>query len=421
MTLDLRSLGTGIIGGPQGPKALLDAVRLAVIDDNLESLQRLSNDFLSINDNVAKCVDDNGNTIAHLALGRNTVTLEFVINRLQADVNAANDQGRTPLHEAVTHNYVECCEVLLASGADDAIQSCTLSTPFHTAAACGSVECMELLLTHSDDPVAKVNELDRNKSSALHKCAFDGDVRVSRWLVEHGANVNARDNQDVTPLLVAVRMGQRDVTEYLLEQHADCNRDDMRGDTAVHFCAVRCDTTILKMLLAAGANPRVHNADLNTPLHAAALNQRPDSKEWEEVISILLLAGADPEQENASRKTPADYVGRGLKKLFCKEEVLRRRELESIAQREAEDDLDRAIALRSTWRATVREDIGRRKALEDAEDERMAKEAESRVNAENDARILFEEAMESLRYQEEEIAKKKVAVEKAAIKAGGGN
>lgn len=415
----LKDLGVGVIGGPQGPKALLDAVRQAVQEGSLDTLQRLSREFLVINDNVAKCVDDNGNTIAHLALGRNTTTLEYVINELQADVNAPNSQGRTPLHEAVTKNYVECCEVLLASGADDSIQSCTLSTPFHTAAACGSVECMELLLNHSTDPATKVNELDKNRSSALHKCAFDGDVRVSRWLVEHGAAVDARDSQDLTPLLVAVKMGQKDVTEYLLQQKADCNRRDVKGNSPVHFCAVRCDTTILRMLLDAGASPCLQNDDLNNPLHVAALHQRPDSKEWEELISMLLLAGTDPRQENASRKIPADFVGRSLKKLFSKEEVLRRRELESKAQREAEEDLEKAMALRCTWRVLVKQNLGQRKALEDAEDERMAKELESYQHAEEDARIVFEEAVETLRFQDEEIKKKRAAVEKASAKAGG--
>lgn len=410
--------GLGVIGGPQGPKALLDTVRAAVVSGSLDTLERLSKDFLVIEENVAKCVDENGNSIAHLALGKSPETLEFVVRVLNADVNAVNALGRTPLHEAVTNNYVECCKVLLENGADDSIQSSTLSTPFHTAAACGSVECMEVLLQHSDNPTEKVNELDKNRSSALHKCAFDGDVRVSRWLIEHGASVEVEDNMRVTPLLVAVRMGQREVTEYLLQQKADSNTQDAQGNSCVHFCAIRCDTTILNMLLRAAANPQARNADLNTPLHMAALHQRPDHREWEELIAILLLAGCDPQQENASKKRPVDLVGRSLKKLFSKDEVLRRREVEAQVQREIDEDWEKAVALRTTWRAKIRENVAQRRDLEREEDERMAKEMEDRLRAEDDVRTMLEEVAETIRYQEEEIKRRKAAIEKAAAKSG---
>eukprot|EP00796_Vickermania_ingenoplastis_P005410 gene5410-3897_t len=404
----------GVIGGPQGPKSLLDAVRSAVRSGYLDTLNRMSKDFLAIDENVVKCIDENGNSIVHLALDKSTDTLQYVIEELHADVNAVNFQGRTPLHEAVTKNYVECCELLLQNGANDSIQSATLSTPFHTAAACGSVECMEVLLKHSDNPQQKVNELDKNRSSALHKCAFDGDVRVSRWLVEHGAVVDARDNMDITPLLVAVKMGQKDVTKYLLEQKADCNKADFQGNCCVHFCAIRCDTTILKMLLDAGANPQVQNGDLNNPLHVAALHQRPDSKEWEDLVATLLFAGCDPNQENVSRKKATDYVGRGLKKIFSLEEVKRLREKEFQLQKEMEEDFERLVQQRSTWRKQVEENVAKRLELEAGEDERMQRELEEGQQLEDDARVFLEEQEETKRFIEEEIKKKKIGLEKSS-------
>lgn len=407
-------LNNGVIGGPQGPKALLDAVRIAVKGGNIEVLNRFSKDFLSIDENIVKCMDECGNSIVHLALGKSTETLKYVVEVLRGDVNATNFQGRTPLHEAVTHNYVECCEFLLQCGADDSIQSATLSTAFHTAAACGSVECMEVLLQHSENPLQKVNELDKNRSSALHKCAFDGDVRVSRWLVEHGAVVDSKDSMDVTPLLVAVKMGQKDVAKYLLEQGANANKADFQGNCSVHFCAIRCDPTILKMLLDAGANPQVQNGDLNNPLHVAALHQRPDSKEWEDLLALLLFAGCDPNQENVSRKKATDYVGRGLKRMFSLEEVKRQREREMELQQEMEKDMERLILQHSSWRKRLEEDVVKRKEKENAEDERLFREAEEVLQQESDARMYLEELEERKRFLEEEIKKKKMILEKNA-------
>lgn len=408
----------GVIGGPQGPKSLLDAVRQAVKDGNIDTLNRLSKEFLSVNDNVSKCVDENGDTIAHCALDKNTITLQYVIDTLHANVNAVNNQGRTPLHEAVTQNYVECCEVLLESGADDSVQSATQSTPFHTAAACGSVECMEIILKHSENPTTKVNEVDRQRSSALHKCAFDGDVRVSRWLVEHGATVDAVDLTDATPLLIAVKMGQAAVVQYLLSQGADCNKQDSSGNCGLHYCAIRCDTVIADMLVKAGANPCFLNDAYNNPLHVAALRPRPDSREWERFIGMMLMAGCDPLQLNASKKIPSDYVGRSLKKLFSKEEVERRAKEEAAAQQALEAELDRAIAMCDNWRATVKKDVDARRELEAAEDNYLAKETEANIRAAGDARMAYEEAVETCRFQEEEIKRKKAALEKANAKGG---
>lgn len=408
--------GVSVVGGPQGPKALLDNVRLAVVAGDLDTLQRLSHDFLAIDDNVAKCIDENGNSITHLAVGKDTRTLHYVINELRADVNATNFQGRTPLHEAVTGNHVGCCEVLLASGANDTVQSATLSTPFHTAAACGSVQCMEVLLRHSDDPAAKVNELDKSKSSALHKCAFDGDVRVSRWLVEHGAVVDACDSDGVTPLLVAVKMGQHAVTQYLLEQGANPNKKDRQGNTCVHFCAIRCDTTILQMLLKAGVNLCVQNEDYNNPLHVAAMHPRPDSKEWEDLIALLVHHGCSLTQDNASHKIPTDYVGRNLKRLFGKDEVSRRRAAEFKARRKMEDQLELAIAKLTAWRVEVQANEEQRREAMRLEDERLAKEVDEQIHVEADARTALEEMVETLRFNVEEIQRKKASLQKIGDK-----
>ncbi|EPY33655.1 ankyrin domain protein [Angomonas deanei] len=276
---------------------------------------------------------------------------------------------------------------------------------------------MDVLLKRSADAAAKVNELDKNKSSALHKCAFDGDVRVSRWLVEHGATVDTADNQGVTPLLVAVKMGQRSVVEYLLSQGADSNRRDAQGNTCVHFSSMRCDTTVLKMLIDAGASTKVQNNEFNTPLHLTALYQRPDSKEWEELIALLLKSGCDPNVENASRKKAADYVNRGLKKLFTMEEVAHREQLEQEVTQQMEKDRRAAEQLRDAWAQKIQAELQLEKQLELEEEERLNTEAKEGLRADEDARGKLDSTIEILRHKEEEMKRLKALAEKAQ---GGG-
>nr|CCC91150.1 conserved hypothetical protein [Trypanosoma congolense IL3000] len=400
------------IGGLQGPKALLDAVREAVVEGDLDTLASLRNEFLSISENISKCIDESGNTLVHLALGKNTTVLAYTVTELSGNVNAPNFQGRTPLHEAVRNNYVECCEALLDYGADDTVEAATLSTPFHTAAACGSVECMDVLLRRSEDPHKKVNELDRNKCSALHKSSSDGDVRVSKWLVEHGATVDQKDINDTTPLLMAVKMGKPEVAEYLIKKGASCDQADINGNRPVHYCAIRCDYKILRILISAGAAVNVQNKDLNSPLHLAAIHQRPNSREWEDLIELLFDAGCNPAVENASRKKPADYVGRSLKKIFSSEISVERRRLECKKQREEEEEFQKMLEIRNTWRTGVVADLEKVKSMQKEELDRLHRETEERHRAEDDARMLLEEIMEKKRYQEEQRKKRLEASEK---------
>lgn len=403
---------TASIGGPQGPKALLDSVLSAVQRGDVDTLRELKQAFLSIDENVRKCMDPSGNTIAHLALGKDVSTLRFVAEELKADINAVNLLGRTPLHEAVRSNFLSCCEYLLENKARDDVSSTTLSTPFHTAASCGSVECLELLLKFSEDPKMKVNEADKNKCTALHKCAYDGDVRVSQWLLQHGAIVDAKDVHDTTPLLVAVKMGREDIVDLLLKHNADPNQKDSHGNRAVHYCASRCLPKILKRLVKAGAQVTVQNDEFNNPLHLAAINQRADSNEWENLVVDLVRYGCDLKQENASAKVAEAYVGRSLKPLFTHDEVRRRQEAEVLRQREQAEKKQVDAETRAQLIAERRAQLLAKEQRLKEEEERKHREADDRHRAEDDARTRVEELLEAKRAEEEEAKRAKAKAAK---------
>lgn len=402
----------GSIGGSQGPKALLDSVLSAVERGDIHTLKELKGPFLSIPENVPKCTDTAGNSIVHMALGKDAGTLRFVVEELGADINATNLLGRTPLHEAVRNNFLSCCEFLLEMKADQMVSSTTLSTAFHTAAACGSVECLELLLRFSDNPKQKVNESDKNKCTALHKCAYDGDVRVSRWLLEHGASVDARDVHETTPLLVAVKMGREDIVKLLIHHGADVNQKDSHGNRSVHYCASRCLPKILKILVQNGAMVNVQNDEFNNPLHLAAIHQRSDSNEWENLVVDLVRCGCDLKQENASLKTPDAYVGRSLKYLFTQEEVKRREESELQKKRSVQEKQLSESEARAQLIAERRAQLLQKEQRSKEEEERKHREAEDRHRAEDDARSRVEELLEAKRHEEEEARRAKAKAAK---------
>ena len=52
-------------------------------------------------------------------------------------------------------------------------------------------------------------------SAALHKAAQGGNIDITKFLVEHGANVKATNKKGQTPFDVASERGHEDVAQYL--------------------------------------------------------------------------------------------------------------------------------------------------------------------------------------------------------------
>ena len=107
-------------------------------------------------------------------------------------------------------------------------------------------------------------------------------------LVAQGADVNARGDQAITPLIVAVRARNLRLVQELLGRGARVNAADQAGHTPIQeACGFLTppDLEIVRTLLAAGANPNVHYR-LSTPLGNAA--------GWGSVpaVKLLLNAGA---------------------------------------------------------------------------------------------------------------------------------
>ena len=78
---------------------------------------------------------------------------------------------------------------------------------------------------------------DEAASRALSAAAFVCDLIKARELLRAGADPNARDEDERTPLFSAVLGGSVGLVGLLLESGADVDARDSRGFTALHFAA----------------------------------------------------------------------------------------------------------------------------------------------------------------------------------------
>lgn len=91
------------------------------------------------------------------------------------------------------------------------------------------------------------------------------------------------------PIHDAARTGNGEDVRKLLKQ--DPKQRDARtelGSTPLHLAAMNPDTSAMKALIAAKADPNARDNDGATPLHMAAYASRPEH------VRLLLEAGADP-------------------------------------------------------------------------------------------------------------------------------
>ena len=105
------------------------------------------------------------------------------------------------------------------------------------------------------------------------------------------------------PIHDAARAGSGDDVKRLLK--ADPKQRDARttlGSTPLHLAATNPDTSAMKALIAAGANPNARDNDGATPLHMAAYSSRPANTQ------LLLEAGADPQAKTDNGRDPGSMA-----------------------------------------------------------------------------------------------------------------
>lgn len=123
------------------------------------------------------------------------------------------------------------------------------STPLMQAAMYGDAALLGYLLDHG----AEVNATNDDGATALMRAA--GDYDKVNVLLERGAKVDAKSALGRTPVLIAANFpGNTRTVKLLIERGANVKDQDPFGDTCLTAAAKRGDVEMVKALVAAGAD-----------------------------------------------------------------------------------------------------------------------------------------------------------------------
>ena len=113
-----------------------------------------------------------------------------------------------------------------------------------------------------------VDVVDEDGKSALIIAVENNDVEVAKLLLEHGANVNFQEDNEVgnTPLICAAKQSYGDIEmmKLLLEHGADVNLQNKRGKTPLMYAGAFFEPASL--LLEHGADMNIKDNKGNTVL-----------------------------------------------------------------------------------------------------------------------------------------------------------
>ena len=202
--------------------------------------------------------------------------------------------GTTDLINAVRASDLAKISALIASGADvNERDRAGQRTALYWAAKGGNRAAMEALVAAKADPNVK----DRQGRTPLWG-AVENDLASVQFLVEKGANVNARDQINSTPLLWAAGFGKPETVAFLLSKAADVKASDDNGWTPLIWAAGLGQPQTVEVLVKAGADLKAADKQTgDTPLLRGARTGKAES------LKILLAAGADVTAKNKAGQT----------------------------------------------------------------------------------------------------------------------
>lgn len=145
------------------------------------------------------------------------------------DPNVRDAQRNTALHVAIREESGKAFEALLKSpGTDVKAINQAGETPLMLAAIKGRLDWVQALVAHG----ALINEPGW---SALHYAAAGPNEQVVRWLIQQGAELDARSPNGTTPLMMAAGYGGLSGAEILIEAGADVALLNDQRMTAADF------------------------------------------------------------------------------------------------------------------------------------------------------------------------------------------
>lgn len=226
-----------------------------------------------------------------------------------ADVNAKYDnkgQTETALTLAMRRGHFDIAKYLVEKGAD-------VNENYGKTALMYATKCSNIRIISFGGHVSECKRDDKK----CFKEKYSGCLKRMKYLVEKGADVNAKSSEHgETALMIASNGDKLEIVKYLISKDADINATDKYGNNALmkHLRGYTEDIDVVKALVGGKGGflslfKKSNGVDVNAKnnygktalMYARSL----------EVIKYLLSKGADINAKDNKGKSVLDYTRSG--------------------------------------------------------------------------------------------------------------
>ncbi|OWZ20657.1 Serine/threonine protein kinase [Phytophthora megakarya] len=289
-----------------------------------ESSLEISRFLVNNGSNIHFLNNEGSSAFMHAVKDAYLVIIKIMIKH-GADVNVVNSYGRTFLMNASECGDMKAVRFLVESGANVNAADCLNFRPINFAARNGEVDVVRFLFDSDADATDLKNDEMNMLVHAAKRDSFGfqwrfgkillndllisavkcGNIDIVQFLVKGGADVNAVDRCECTPLLHASKRGHWDVVLFLISRAAKVNVTTNDGSTALLY-AVKSNggADAIQSLLKAGADINVCGNNNRTPLIEAAHEGNLA------IVQLLVNNGADLTIVDNDGRTALMYVAK---------------------------------------------------------------------------------------------------------------
>ncbi len=182
-----------------------------------------------------------------------------------ANKDAQSNRKRTPLLDAAMHGCTTIVKLLLDAGANKDYQGSSGWTPLHRAVSSRRTEVVKLLLNaganiklknnKNQTPLDMARERKRTEIIKLltplkniHEAVRAGRLWEVKRFIDQGQNIEIKDHQGNSALMMAVQHGHIDIVYFLLEKGASRSLKNNKNQTPLDIAREKNHTEIIALL-----------------------------------------------------------------------------------------------------------------------------------------------------------------------------
>lgn len=229
--------------------------------------------------------------------------LQLLINRVMEDTNHKphgqffDTWNQFPLHKAIIENRALEIAKLIDDKADvnmvaHDMTPLLLTGKYSTGET--SYKISKLLIENGAD----VNAQDNKKRTPLMYASRNDNTAVAQLLIAKGAKVKARDWYHFNPLMYAIQDGHTAIVQLLIEKGAKINAQDSYGRTPLMYASQAGHAAVVQLLIENGAKINAQDSYGRTPLIYASRNGHTA------VAQLLIKNSAEVNVKNKEGDTP---------------------------------------------------------------------------------------------------------------------